>query len=77
MKAHAENTLGWLLRRGESVEIVPIQIVENPTDISEVVRCKDCKYGLYAGLGKFMCDVHDFVGKANFYCATGERKSDG
>lgn len=43
MKAHAENTLGWLLRRGEPVEIVPIQIVENPTDFAKVVRCKDCK----------------------------------
>ena len=32
MKAHAENTLGWLLRHGEPVEIVPIQIVENPKD---------------------------------------------
>lgn len=32
MKAHAENTLGWLLRYGEPVEIVTIQIVENPTD---------------------------------------------
>ena len=43
MKAHAENTLDWLLRHGEPVEIVPIQIVENTNDISEVVRCKDCQ----------------------------------
>lgn len=40
MKAHAENTLGWLLRHGEQVEIVPIQIVENPSDIVEVVHGK-------------------------------------
>lgn len=43
-------------------------------NLVEVVRCKDCVYGEYAGLGKFMCDLHEFVGKGDFYCASGERK---
>lgn len=38
------------------------------------VHCNDCQYGMYAGLGKFMCGLHDFVGKAYFYCADGVRK---
>ncbi len=69
MKAHAENTLGWLLRYGEPVEIVPIQIVENPNDIVEVVRCKDCKYG-------DMCSIREAmaVSDMNAYCYRGERE---
>lgn len=48
IKAHAENTLGWLLLRGEPVEIVPIRIVENPTDISNDTNWYSddfCSYG--------------------------------
>lgn len=53
-------------------------IMDAPTvDAVEVVRCKDCTYGVYAGLGKFMCDLHEFVGKGDFYCASGERKDNG
>ena len=80
MKAHAENTLGWLLRCGEPVEIVPIQIVENPTDIVEVVRCKDCKSAhvnekhpnkpLICGLTR-MCGSVD----PEWYCWQGKRRT--
>lgn len=70
MKAQAENTLGWLLRYGEPVEIVPIQIVENPTDIVEVVRCKDCRYRHTPD-----CIMSDGLGGAedNDYCSYGEK----
>lgn len=88
MKAHAENTLGWLLRRGEPVEIVPIQIVENPTDIVEVVRCKNCINGIYDEVNdRYKCvksaeydpEFGDWLGfvsycNADYYCADGERK---
>lgn len=76
MKAHAENTLGWLLLRGEPVEIVPIQIVENPTDIAEVVRCKDCKHMKIDRNGYRWCLVWtgiNCMGDDGF-CNYGERK---
>ena len=38
MKAHADNTFRWLSLRGEPVEIVPIQILENANDAVEVVH---------------------------------------
>ena len=85
MKAQAENTLGWLLRYGEPVEIVPIQIVENQNDIAEVVRCKDCKhYDNSEGIcwcklnSKFYpggMDWHSFP--EDGYCSYGERKGNG
>lgn len=43
-------------------------------DAVPVVMCRECKYSLYAGLGKFSCDLHDLVHKGYFYCADGERK---
>ena len=46
-------------------------------DMVEVVRCKDCSFGRYAGLGKFVCDMYPIVEKAHFYCAMGERKDNG
>lgn len=76
MKAHAENTLGWLLRHGEPVEIVPIQIVENPTDIAEVVRCKDCINAEYFN-GVLCCSMaHDVVRQKNDFCSYGEKCGD-
>ena len=85
MKAHAEKTLGCLLQYGEPVEIVPIQIVENPTDIVKVVRCKDCKhYDNSEGIqwcnlnSKFYpggFDWHNFP--EDGFCSYGERRNDG
>ena len=82
MKAHAENTLGWLLLRGEPVEIVPIQIVENPADIVEVVRCKDCKHydnsegiqwcRLNSKFEQYGTDWHSFP--EDGFCSYGERR---
>lgn len=44
------------------------------------VRCKDCDFGEYAGLGKVVCDLHGIVEKGCFYCGSGfkdnERKAD-
>lgn len=77
MKAQAENTLGWLLRHGEPVEIVPIQIVENPTDIVEVVRCKDC-INAEKLCGVLCCAMaHDVVRQKNDFCSYGEREDNG
>jgi hypothetical protein len=78
MKAHAENTYIWLSLRGEPVEIVPIQIVENPTDIAEVVRCIDCKHWMkdVAGCTDLVgrCDRANYMVGAAGYCVYGERK---
>lgn len=69
MKAQAENTLGWLLRYGEPVEIVPIQIVENPTDIVEVVHCKDC-------FANGCCSVQDALEMGDEgYCPKGRKEN--
>lgn len=81
IKAHAENTLGWLLLRGEPVEIVPIQIVENPTDIAEVVRCKDCEKAHpelchYKYEGCIWCVRYDRYLNPDDFCSYGERKTD-
>ena len=80
MKAQAENTHRWLSRYGEPVEIVPIQIVENPTDIAEVVRCKDCKHWheetafceKHSRFDSFGMDWNMFA--EDDFCSYGERK---
>lgn len=76
IKAHAENTLGWLLLRGEPVEIVPIRIVENPTDISKVVRCGDCIFWHEDTLN---CEfvTSDTNWYSDDFCSYGERKDNG
>ena len=80
VKGTAEHSIKEIAWRGEQAEIVPMQIIENPTDIVEVVRCKDCKHlrfdedyatGRYCALrnangGRF-CEDNDF-------CSYGERK---
>lgn len=71
MKAQAENTLGWLLQHGEPVEIVPIQIVENPSDIVEVVRCKNCEF--YDKRADF-CDFWSGVRHPEHFCEEGEKE---
>ena len=56
IKGQAEHTADWLRLRGEPVEILQIQIIENATDAVEVVhgrwekaeyhgflRCSECK----------------------------------
>ena len=73
IKAHAENTANWLNLRGEPVEIVPIQIVENPNDIAEVVRCKFCRF-----YEKETVSCSFVTADTNWYdedfCSYGERK---
>lgn len=75
MKAHAENTLGWLLRHGEPVEIVPIHIVENPSDIVEVVRCKDCRFW-HEDTVSCLFVTADSNWYAEDFCSYGERKTE-
>ena len=85
MKAHAENSLAWLLRHGEQSEIVPIQIVENPTDIAEVVRCEVCEYYSEDQYGSY-CNLHSAIESEDYpafqvpmlsfdFCSYGERKT--
>jgi hypothetical protein len=47
IKAHAENTANWLNLRGEPVEIVPIHIVENPSDIVEVAHGRWIEFNMF------------------------------
>ena len=72
MKAQADNTFRWLTLRGEQVEIVPIQIVENPTDIAEVVRCKHCRY--YDPTGDY-CGCWGGVRHPEHFCGEGDREA--
>lgn len=61
----AVGTIGEKLKRGQ---------------ITEVVRCKDCKYGIKALESSFMLCIKPYSGSPlhdiNYYCADGERKDD-
>ena len=85
MRAHAKNTANWLNLRGETVEIIPIKIVENPTvDAVEVVHgqwvseyeydfmsCEDVRTG-------FSCNrCGCYYKKRSNYCPNCGAKMDG
>ena len=81
IKGQAECTIKEVGFRGGQAEIVPIQIVENPTDIVQVVRCKDCKHydnsegihwcHLNSKFGKWAMDWHSFP--EDGFCSYGEK----
>ena len=76
VKGTAEHSVKEIAWRGEQAEIVPIQIYENPTDIAEVVRCKDCKHFGHNLENDTYCRC---VGgltdpEENDFCSYGERK---
>jgi hypothetical protein len=54
-------------------------IESQPTaDVVEVVRCKDCKYsiGEHPFLSEKLCIFHEVSVPVNYYCASGERRTD-
>jgi hypothetical protein len=85
VKGTAEHSVKEIAWRGEQAEIVQIQIIENPTDIAEVVRCKDCKhleygYQCYYPLGMMLNndgDAYVLVNPDEDFCSHGERKDNG
>lgn len=53
------------------------EIDDIPTaDVVEVVRCKDCKHGMYDVMCKFYW-CHGVAHSANWFCADAERREDG
>lgn len=45
-------------------------------DVTEVVRCKDCKHAtFYSRYKAIVCDYEIETDDDNFYCAYGERKN--
>ena len=43
--------------------------------LSEIIRCKDCKHGMYDVMCKFYW-CHGVAHSANWFCADGERRED-
>lgn len=75
-----ENFSGRFFRK-EAVEIIEdLCIKEAPTiDAVEVVRCKDCKFGVYEkgrGIYHTRCEILEFLFQDDDYCSYGERKAD-
>lgn len=72
VRGTAEHSIKDIAWHGEQAEIVPIQIFENPADIVEVVRCKDC-WKSAEGLCSYQ--LKNVPGKD--FCGDGERKDNG
>ena len=58
-----------------------LEYAENlPTiDAVEVVRCKDCKFGVYEkgrGIYHIRCEILEFLFQDDDYCSYGERKEE-
>lgn len=48
-------------------------------DAVEVIRCKDCKFGVYEkgrGIYHIRCEILEFLFQDDDYCSYGERKED-
>ena len=43
--------------------------------LSEIIRCKECKHGMYDVMCKFYW-CHGVAHSANWFCADGERRED-
>ena len=62
---------------GMDTESVTPQVILKKEVVSELVRCKDCKFHEYYE-GYHTCEWHGFANvKPDWYCADGERKDDG
>ena len=47
-------------------------------DAVEVVRCRECKHGLYSEYyGNVVCSVHHWTRGPKYYCADGQCREDG
>lgn len=54
-------------------DLVAIKIL--PSAQPEIIRCKDCKHGMYDMMCKFYW-CHGMAHSANWFCADGERRTD-
>ena len=48
-------------------------------DAVEVVRCKDCKFGVYEkgrGIYHIICEILEFLFQDDDYCSYGERRQE-
>lgn len=53
-----------------------LKILENlPSEQFEIIRCKDCKHGMYDVMCKFYW-CHGVAHSADWYCADAERRAD-
>lgn len=46
-----------------------------PSAQPDIIRCKDCKHGMYDMMCKFYW-CHGMAHSANWFCADGERRTD-
>ena len=63
----------------ESIADGVVRILDRqPTaDVVEVVRCKDCNKTIGQSItGEKLCCVHEIAVPDNYYCASGERRTD-
>jgi hypothetical protein len=53
-------------------------VIEQPTvDAVPVTRCAQCKYGSKCLMDMIQCKVYGRLHSADWFCADGERRSDG
>jgi hypothetical protein len=45
--------------------------------MTELVRCKDCKHITFDNRGKLWCPAHSEIVKADWFCADGVKRDDG
>lgn len=47
-------------------------------DVVEVVRCRECRHGLYnENYGNVVCSVHLWTRGPRYFCGDGQRREDG
>ena len=81
LKKHAENAVKDLAIRKTQAEVVEIRILENPTDLEDVIHCKDCMFARFVDERepKWKCvnisrdGCTQWLGSDD-YCSYGERK---
>lgn len=66
-------------KRGWNDAIDAIIECEPTIDAVEVVRCKDCKFGVYEkgrGIYHIRCEILEFLFQDDDYCSYGERREE-
>ena len=64
---------------GELVARVIEHFAIDNGNITEIVRCKDCKFGVYEkgrGIYHTRCEILEFLFQDDDYCSYGERREE-
>ena len=63
----------------EALDMAIEALQDRPKDYVQIVRCKDCKFGVYEkgrGIYHIRCEILEFLFQDDDFCSYGERREE-